>query len=424
MEMAAIKQRLEENHKKPVSYEAIRRYVRNLEGADPDVCVRVEVEPGTEAQVDFGYGGLTLDETGAARKTWAFVIVLSWSRHMFARLVYRQDVPTWLDCHRHAFQFFSGVPDRVVLDNLKAAILKACVNDPMVQRSYRELAEHYGFLIDPNPPASPHLKGKTEQGGVHYVKRNFLAGRDPEPTHTLNEKLLDWCVDVAGVRVHGTTRQVPLARFLETEQGLLRPLPVEPYDMGVWAEVRLHRDCYVNFDRAYYSAPYRLVGRTLRLRGGIRTVRIYTTNYELVATHDRATEAGQRVTCLDHLPPEKVPGITITRETCRLKAEAVGPFTFAVVDALLEHKPVDKLRTAGRVLTLAERYSTERLERACERALAFDDPSYSTVKNMLANGLDKAPLERPPQAPVPRQGRFAFARQATEYASALLGGRS
>jgi len=424
MEMAAITVRLEERHGKPVSYEAVRRFVHNLEGVEPDVCVRLEVEPGTEAQVDFGHGGLTIDETGAARKTWVFVMVLSWSRHIFARLVYRQDVATWLECHRHAFEFFGGIPDRIVVDNLKAAILKACVNDPLVQRSYREMAEHCGFLIDPNPPASPHLKGKTEKGGVHYVKRNFLAGRDPEPTEALNVKLLDWCVDVAGVRVHGTTQQAPLARFLEVEQGLLRPLPAEPYDMAVWAEARLQRDCYVNFDKAYYSAPYRLVGLTLRIRGGSRAVRIYTTNYELVATHDRATEPGQRVTCLDHLPPEKVPGITITRDTCRLRAEAAGPATAAVVEALLESRPVDKLRVAGRVLALADRYSAARLERACERALAFDDPSYVTIKNILKNGLDSASLTPAPTAPLPRQGRFAFARQAAEYASVLLGGQS
>ena len=273
VEMAAIRTRLQERHNVWVSYEAIRRFVRRLEPAEPDACVRVEVEAGTEAQLDFGYAGITRDETGAARRTWVFVMVLSWSRHLFAWLVHRQDVPTWLECHRRAFEFFGGVPDRLVIDNLKAAIVRACVHDPLVQRAYRELAEYYGFLIDPNPPASPHLKGKTEQGGVHFVKRSFLAGRDAEPIDELNAKLVDWCVDVAGVRTHGTTQQVPLTRFLEVEQGLLRPLPTAPYDMASWAEARLQRDCHLNFDRAYYSAPYRLVGQPLRIRGGTRALR-------------------------------------------------------------------------------------------------------------------------------------------------------
>jgi hypothetical protein len=338
--------------------------------------------------------------------------------------VYRQDVATWLECHRLAFEFFGGHPDRMVIDNLKAAILRACVNNPLVQRAYREFAEHYDFLIDPNPPACPHLKGKTEQGGVHFVTRNFLAGRDPEPTEELNAKLLSWCLDVAGVRTHGTTQQVPLVRFLEVEQGLLRPLPMEPYDMAVWAEAQLQRDCYLNFDKSYYSAPYRLVGQTLRIRGGNRTVRIYTTNYELVATHDRATEPGQRKTCLEHLPPQKVPGLTITRDVCRLRAEAVGPATEEVVRTLLDSRPVDMRRTAGRLLALAEKCSAARLERACERALAFDDPSYATVKSILKNGLDAVPLVPAQPAPAYQQGCFAFARQPVEYASALLGGVS
>lgn len=421
VEMAAITARLQERHHKPISYEAVRRYVRKIEPLEPDACVRMEVPPGTEAQVDFGYAGLTVDEEGQVRKTWVFVMQLSWSRYMFALLVYSQDIRTWLECHRRAFEFFGGVPDRIVLDNLRAAITKACVDDPLVQRSYREFAEHYGFLIDPNPPARPNLKGKTEQGAVHYVKRNFMAGRGVEPTAVLNERLVDWLVDVAGARLHGTTKKVPLTQFLEVEKGLLRPLPGSPYDMGVWAERLLYRDCYVTYDHAYYSAPYRLVGQTLRVRDGTRTVRLYTTDYQLVATHDRATEPGQRRTCLEHLPPEKVAGITITRDACRLRAAAIGVCTEQVVETLLASRPVDKLRAAGRLLDLAETYSPERVERACARALAFDDPAYLTVKNILKNGQDDLPLPGAPPAPTPRQMAFTFAREAVEHAAAFFG---
>jgi hypothetical protein len=140
-----------------------------------------------------------------------FVMTLSYSRHQYAELVYDQTVATWLTCHRRAFEFFGGVPERVVLDNLGTAIVRACREDPRVQQSYRECAEHYGFLIDPNPVATPRMKGKVEKGGVHYVKRNFLAGRELERTDTLNVKLLKWCTQTAGLRVHGTTRGQLLA---------------------------------------------------------------------------------------------------------------------------------------------------------------------------------------------------------------------
>jgi transposase len=107
------------------------------------------------------------------------------------------------------------------------------VHDPLVQRAYRECAIHYGFRIDPNPPRTPRLKGKVEQGGVHYVKRNFLAGRPPTPLDELNAKLRTWCIGTAGQREHGTTKQHPLEQFEQIERAALRPLPRAPYDLAI-----------------------------------------------------------------------------------------------------------------------------------------------------------------------------------------------
>lgn len=442
MEMAAIRVRLEERHRRPVSYSAVHRLVERLEQvgavtghdgagarAAHDVVVRVEVAPGSEAQVDFGYAGLTLDPaTGAARKTWVFVLVLSWSRHLYAELVFDQRVETWLLCHRHAFDAFGGAPARVVPDNLKAAVVQASFHDPVAQRAYRECAEHYGFLIDPNPPRTPRLKGKVEQGGVHYVKRNFLAGREPESLHALNQALWRWTTETAGQRVHGTTRQRPLERFHAVEQAALRPLPATPYDPAVWKQVRLHRDCYVVFEQAYYSAPFRLVGQALWVRGGARTVDLFTGDHQLVATHSRARGPGERLTQLDHLPPEKVPGLIISRETCLVQAQAIGPATAAVVQALLDHRPEDRLRVAGRVLRLAHTYTPARLERACTRANHFGEGDYPTVKRILCEGLDALPLPASPSGagglgglPAATARRYAFVRQAGEFVAGLFG---
>ena len=180
MEIAAIRVRLEERHQHPVSYGAVWRLVRTLTPKQPETFVRVEVPPGSEAQVDFGYAGRMVDPaSGQERRAWVFVLLLSWSRHLYAEVVFDQRVETWLLCHQHAFTWFGGVPARIVPDNLKAAIVRASFTEPVAQRSYRECAEHDGFLIDPNPPRSPNLKGKVEQGGVHYICRNFLAGRTP-----------------------------------------------------------------------------------------------------------------------------------------------------------------------------------------------------------------------------------------------------
>jgi len=430
MEMAAIRTRLEEVHGHPVSYSALRRLVHRLEPVrPPTVVVRVEAKPGSEAQVDFGYAGLTLDRaSGTARKTWVFVMVLSYSRHLYAELVFDQRIATWLLGHVHAFAAFGGVPARVVPDNLKAAVVRASFTEPQASRAYRECAEHYGFLIDPNPPRTPHLKGKVEQGGVHYVVRNFLAGRQipgapPPPREVLNEALRTWCEQVAGRRIHGTTKQAPLARFRAVEQAALRPLPPTPFDLAVWKQALVYRDCYVTFEQASYSVPYRLVGESVWVRGGARTVEVYTAEHELVATHDRAQAPGERLTHLAHLPLEKVAGLTLTREHCREQAAAIGPATAALVEQLLGHRPEDRLRAAGRLLRLGQQATPARLEQACARAQAFGIADYPTVKRILQAGLEpSAGPASPPAVGALRPARaYTFMRQASEFMTSLLG---
>jgi transposase len=417
VEVAALYQRLKERGYTG-SYSSVYRFVRNLEPSTPEVTVRVETRPGEEAQVDFGYAGRMVDpETGELRKTWVFVMTLSWSRHQYVEFVFDQKVATWLRLHRNAFAFFRGAPERVVIDNLKAGIIRACWHEPQAQQSYRECAEHYGFLISPCRPRTPQHKGKVEKGGIHYVKRNFLAGREPTTITQANRDVRRWALTVAGQRVHGTTKEKPLERF-EMERAALRPLPDTPYDLAVWKQVKLHRDCYLIFDHAYYSAPFRLVGQKLWVRGGSREIQIFTSDYQLVTTHSRAQRRGQRCTRLDHLPPHKVPGLILTRDACRQQASEIGAATQEVVDGLLDHRPEDRLRTAGRLLRLSDRFGPQRLEAACGRALRFNDPAYMTVKRILEQGLDvEELLAIPPPTPA-----MTFARPADELVGHLAGG--
>ncbi|MBU1877882.1 MAG: IS21 family transposase [Chloroflexi bacterium] len=417
VERAAIWERLKERGYTG-SYSAVYRFVHQLEPPTPDVTVRVETRPGEEAQVDFGFAGRLIDpDTDELRKAWAFVMTLSWSRHQYVEFVWDQQVGTWLLLHRHALAFFAGVPERVVIDNLKAGISHACWHEPQAQQSYRECAEHYGFLISPCRPRTPQHKGKVEQGGVHYVKRNFLAGREPTTLTQANRDVRRWVLTTAGQRIHGTTKERPLDRFA-SESAALQPLPPTPYDLAVWKQVKLHRDCYVVFEGAYYSAPFRLVDQQLWVRGGAQTVQIYTPDYQLVATHTRAQQAGRRLTHPDHLPTHKVPGLMLTRENCRQQAREAGPATGQVVAGLLDHRPEDRLRTAARLLRLGERFSPARLEAACARALRFDDPSYLTIKRTLEQGLEAEELP-PPAAPPPAR---TFVRTAAELVGHLIGG--
>ena len=416
-EMVAIWERLKERGYRG-SYSAIRRFVRTLEPKPPEAYGRVETAPGEEAQVDFGAAGRMLDpQSGQFRNAWAEVQVLGFSRHQYVEFVWDQRIATWLLLHRHAFEFFGGVPKRIVIDNLKAAITKACWDDPQVQQAYRECAEHYGFLIAPCRPRTPEHKGKVEQGGVHYVKRNFLGGRTPTSITQANTEVLEWCLSKAGLRCHGTTKAQPKLQFEQLEHHWLQALPAAPYDLAIWKQATVHHDCYVVFDNAFYSAPFRLIGQSVQVRGGSREVRIYSADCQLVATHSRAQQPGERLTHPDHLPPEKLQGLLVEEESCRAVAADIGPATRELVEAILGDGVIDRRRTVLRLLRLREKYGDERLERACERALRFEAASYLTVKHILQQQLDH---QEPPVAKAAPAQRFV--RGAGELLGHLFGG--
>ena len=420
VEVAAIYQRLHERGFTG-SYSAVYRLARKLEPHVPKTTTRRESKPGEEAQVDFGYAGRMIDpQTGKPRKAWAFVMLLAWSRHVYVEFVWDQKIATWLRCHRNAFEFFGGVPERVVLDNLKTAILKAVWDDPQVQSSYQECAAHYGFLLAPCRVATPEHKGKVEQGGVHYVVRNFLGGREPTEITQANREVRTWSLTTAGLREHGTTHEAPLKRFEEVEKAHLKLLPSSPYDMAVWKKVKVYRDCYVCFDNAFYSVPQRMYPGWVWICGGTRQVRIYNLDYKLEATHERAQKAGERITNLGHIAPEKLSGLTRTRASVLEAAEQIGPETTCIVQTLLDHPILDRLHTAGLLVQLAKKYSPERVEAACKKALEYGDPSYKTVKGILQKGLEKQnvpiPVELPPAT--------TFVRSSVELVGVLAEVRS
>src|SRR6516165_3637842 len=220
----AIHAALAREHGYRGSYSAVRRMLAGIRASlPPDTTVPLYFAPEEAAQVDFGAGPFLLDPArGAMRRTWCFVMTLCFSRHQYVEFVFDQSVMTWLGCHRRAFEWFARVPARVIIDNPKCAITRACARDPLVQRAYAECAEGYGFKIDPCPPADPAKKGVVE-AGVKYVKRNFLPTRTFRDLTDLNEQARRWVMQEAGLRIHGTTREQPLDRFA-IEQPLMREL--------------------------------------------------------------------------------------------------------------------------------------------------------------------------------------------------------
>jgi transposase len=412
VEMTAIYQRLCDDYGYRGSYSAVRRYVHRIRPCEPEVFVRVHTAPGEEAQVDFGSVGRLFDPvSGRLRTAYVFVATLSYSRHQYAELVFDQKVPTWIALHRRAFESWGGVPQRIVPDNLKAAVLRALVHDAVLGEAYRRMAQHYGFVISPTRPGTPRHKGKVENG-IHYVQRNFMAGQEFADIQAANARLRTWVHERAGTRQHGTTHQPPLLLFKEREQGALLPLPSEPFTLCEIKPVKVHPDCHVVLGGSYYSVPYRHVGQILDAHVGEGIIQLFH-GQELVATHPRSLEAGQHHTRLEHYPADKAAYLQRTPQRCRQIAAGLGAATSQVVETLLAERPLDRLRAVQAILRLEESVGAERLEAACARALHFGDVRYRRIKEILNAAADREPLPGM-LCPLPTRP-FVFARSPVEF---------
>jgi transposase len=370
------------------SYSSLRRYLHKLAEANPVVTTVIEFPPGDAAQIDFGAGPKIVDtDTGEIRKTWIFVMTLAWSRHMYAEFIWDQSVTTWLACHRRAFEWFNGLPARLIIDNPKCAITKACYHDPEVQRAYADCAEGYGFLIAPCPVRDPQKKGRVESS-VKYIKNAFVPLREFRSLGDANQQLKQWLMEVAGNRIHGTTRAQPLKRFAETEQHLLKTLPDVPPEIAAWAKVKVHGDCHVQFEKCRYSVPYTLVHQSLWLRASDTSVRIYQA-HALKAIHPRLKHPGDRSTLDEHLPPNALAFKMRDPQWCLKQATEIGEHCQRLIECLFHDKVLDNLRAAQGIVGFRKRYGKVRVNAACLRALTFDNIRYHAIKQILEKGLDQ-----------------------------------
>jgi len=417
--VATVWQRLRDERGLGVSEVTFRRYLW-MTMPDHDakramVTVRKDdPPPGEEAQIDYGYLGQWRDPvTGAKRRMWAFVMVLACSRHLFVRPVIQMSLAAWVDAHVAAFGFFGGAPYRLVVDNLKAGVLTPDLYDPKLNRTYAELAHHYGTLIDPARAGKPKDKPRVERP-MPYVRDSFFAGRAFASLPAMVEAAEAWSAEVAGRRAcRPLGGAQPLAVFQASEQHALVPLPTQPYELAVWSTPKAHPDCHVTVEGGLYSAPWRLIGCQVDARATSRLVELFVDG-ELVKTHVRTRKGGKQTDWGD-FPPEKVAFLQRTPAWCRQRAAELGTHVTAVVTELLTGGALHHLRAVQAILRLTEGYGAQRLDAACARALAAGDPSYRTVKGILAAGLEHAPL--------PEQLTLASAQgAATPAPPALLRG--
>lgn len=430
MRPKAIWRRLREQHADAFegTYPQVKRMcksIRRERGVEPqDVAIVVETMPGQVAQVDFGYVGRLFDPaTRTLRRAWCFVMVLGFSRHMAARIVFDQTVGTWLRVHVECFEELGGVPHVLVPDNLKAAVIRAAFglgDQPALNRSYRELARHYGFKIDPTPPYAPDKKGKVESG-VRYLKGDPLAGRETQDAVEVQAHLSRFIREVAGVREHGTTGKRPLEQYEQLERGVMLPLPAARFEPVLWKEASVHRDSHVVFDKRIYSVPWRLIGRKVWVRATDKTVDIYADD-ERVAWHSRRGRQ-RRSTNEAHLPEGRRDLRHRSREYWVQKARELGPEIGSFIEEVFDSDDVlYQLRTVQAIMGLLSQYPLHRACAAARRASFYGVTSYIGVKRILVQALDLEPL---PTAVEPSTGGLStprFARNVGELFELSLGG--
>ncbi len=419
--VTTVHQRLRDEHGLAVGISSFRRYVA---GEFPDettrdqvTVLRPEVDAGEEAQIDYGFLGSWLDPiAGRVRRVWAFVMVLAASRHMFVRPVLSLDSRSWVAAHVEAFAFFEGAVRRLVPDNLATGVDRPDLYDPKINKAYGELAAHYGCLVDPARRRKPRDKPRVERP-MPYVRDSMWRGREWVDLAAMQAGAVTWCLEVAGRRAHRSLDGAqPLVVFQAIEAEALIPLPRMPFELASWSTPKVGPDCHVKVGKALYSVPWRLIGRRVDAREGDRTVEIFVDG--AVAKTWARVERGKQTDWADY-PPEKVAFFMRTPAWCRRRAAELGPSVLAVIGTLFEVNALHRLRAAQGVIGLAERYSPERLDAACARAVAVGDPSYRTIKGILAAGTESDPVEQTdlPTAPAHLHGPARLFDPAAEEAS-------
>jgi transposase len=380
-----IYQDLVAEHQFAASYWSVRRYVARLKQKLELPFRRLETEPGEEAQVDFGSGALVIASDGQQRRPWIFRIVLSHSRKAYSEAVWRQTTESFLQCLENAFHYFGGVPKRLVIDNLKAAVPQADWYDPEVHPKLQSFAAHYGTAFLPTRPYTPRHKGKVESG-VKYVKNNALKGRKFRSLAEENEFLLDWEAHVADTRIHGTTKQ-QVSRLFADDRAALLKLPSERFAFFHEAHRAVHRDGHVEVDKAYYSTPPEYVGRRLWARWDGRLVRLFNDRWEQVAVHAKA-EPGRFRTAAEHIPTEKVSAVERGTDAMLRQIATIGPQTQQWAEATTQARGVEAVRVLVGLKALAGKHSTAALEQACQTALTYGAYRLRTVRQLLKRQAD------------------------------------
>jgi len=368
-----------------------RQWVKKL-----DLTLRQEHRAGEKLFID--YAGQTVSivdpKTGEITEAQIFLATLGASNYTFAEASLSQDLPSWIKSHVHAFEFFGGIAEILVPDNLKAGVTNPCRYEPDINPTYQDLAEHYGTTVIPARSRRPKDKAKVESA-VFVAERWILAALRNHTFFSLNElnrAVAERLHDLNNrkfQKLNTTRRQL----FETIDRPALKSLPSRPYEYAEWKKARVNIDYHIDIDRHYYSVPYQLAREQVDVRLTSGTVEVLFKN-KRVASHQRDYRKGAFTTFTEHMPKSHQRYLEWTPSRLIRWAEKNGPKTQKLITQILDSRthPEQGFRSSLGIMRLGKAYSPERLEAACERALFINAYSYKSVQSILKKGLDQQPF--------------------------------
>lgn len=340
--------------------------------------------------------------TGAVSQAQIFVAVLGASNYSYAEATPDQSLASWIGSHVRTFEYFGGIAEKIICDNLKSGVTSPCRYEPDINLTYADLAAYYGTVILPTRVYQPRDKGKVE-GCVLIVERWILAALRNRKFFSLGElnaairELLLKLNQRPMQKLEGSRESV----FKTFEQSELKPLPDQPYEYAEWKKARVNIDYHIEFDGYYYSVPFALVHEQVEVRATVSTIEILYKGRR-VASHVRAVRNRERYTTIhEHMPRNHQEFLEWTPAKMVSYAQGIGPKTAEFVKAVLESRKYPELgyRACLGVVRLAKPFGKERVEAACQRALAIGALSYKCINTILKNNMDRRPVTSPQALP-------------------------
>ena len=372
-----------------------------------DLVMRQSHRAGEKLFVDYaGQTAPVIDPTtGEIREAQIFVAVMGASNYTFAEATWSQQLPDWINSHIRAFEFLGGVPELVVPDNLKSGVSQAHRYEPDLNPTYQDMAAHYGVSIVPARVRRPRDKAKAE-GGVLIVERWILAALRHRQHFSLGQlnasirELLTLLNQRPFRKLHGNRQE----HFETIDRPALQPLPAEPYVYAQWKKARVHMDYHVAFEGHYYSVPYSLVKKEVELRVTEYTLEVFYRG-QRVASHQCSRQKGLHTTVTAHMPEAHRQAGEWTPERLVRWASKIGSATQQLITKAMQNRkhPQQAYRACLGILRLSKRYSDERLEAACQRALILGSYRYKSIESILKHRLDEQPLKAQEELCLPDQ---------------------